>query len=92
MARNFKTLQARMQPEVHARAQAKAEEMLQEYDKRWRAQPLYSKLEDALTYQKHSEVCGCRDKKHEREWTVNLTITEAELRKLLAGLGHEGGK
>jgi predicted transcriptional regulator len=29
MAMNFRTLQAKMQPEVHARAQAKAEAMLQ---------------------------------------------------------------
>ena len=56
----------------------------------WAKKPLYSKLEDALTYQKHSEICGCWEEDHVRDWVITIRLTEGEVQKLM-GLVNEKG-
>lgn len=52
----------------------------------WLEKPIFSKLEDAVTYQGHHEICGCWERgQHTRDWTVAVLMREDEAR-LLMGL------
>jgi hypothetical protein len=42
---------------------------------------LYSILEDALTYQGHSEICGCSEG-HD-EWPITVVLDERQAGRLL---------
>ena len=44
---------------------------------------LYKRLENALDYEGHSEVCGCPNAEHARLWAITVTLLEDDVRELL---------
>lgn len=48
---------------------------------------LYRLLENLLDYASHSEVCGCGDDAHARDWVINIpALPENDVRLLLDAL------
>lgn len=73
------------------RATKRAETILAPYRDDWLRKPLYSKLEDAVKYQGHSEICGCweTDTEHVKRWSIRLELLETEVRALMTLLNEQ---
>lgn len=52
----------------------------------WFGKDIYSTLEDAVTYQGHSEICGCDDEAKKDSWSITITMIETKVRQLMSEL------